>query len=107
VCSYLQVGILLYVLRRRLGAELFEGWLKSLLKTAAATAVMAAAGLVLLGLFGRGAGGTIRDLVQIGTMVAVCCGVFLLVSWLGGNEMLGLLLSGGRSSKGQDAGALE
>ncbi len=106
-CSYLQVGILLYVLRRRLGAELFEGWLKSLLKTAAATAVMAAAGLVLLGLFGRGAGGTIRDLVQIGTVVAVCCGVFLLVSWLGGNEMLGLLLSGGRSSKGQDAGALD
>lgn len=104
-CSYLQVGILLYGLRRRLGAELLEGWLKSLLKTAAATAVMAAAGLVLLGLFGRGAGGTIRNLVQIGTVVAVCSGVFLLVSWLGGNEMLGLLLRGGRSSRGQNAGA--
>jgi putative peptidoglycan lipid II flippase len=48
ICSYLQVVILVYVLRRRFGIEILNGLIVTFWKTLAATVVMAIVGLVLL-----------------------------------------------------------
>jgi putative peptidoglycan lipid II flippase len=90
-CSYLQVTILLVLLRRRLGGQILGGWGSSILKTAAGTAGLVLAGIVGLRLMKGRPDTALWDLIRIGILVCVCGGVYLLIAWLGRNEMLSLL----------------
>lgn len=105
LCSYLQVGILLVLLWHQTGNGLFQGWKDSLKKTAVATMVMTAAGLLVLRLLRGLPVRTMWELLRIGTVMAVCGGIFLLISWLNGNEMLPLLLGRRRSARAQERGS--
>jgi putative peptidoglycan lipid II flippase len=90
-CSYLQVTILLILLRRRLGGQILSGWGSSILKTAAGTAGLVLAGIVGLRLMKGRPDTALWDLIRIGILVCVCGGVYLLIAWLGRNDMLSLL----------------
>jgi putative peptidoglycan lipid II flippase len=90
-CSYVQVTILLVLLRRRLGGQILSGWGGSIRKTAAGTACLILAGLGGLRLMKGRPDTAFWDLVRIGILVSVCGGVYLLVAWLSHNAMLSLL----------------
>jgi len=100
LCSYLQVGILLVSLRKQLGGNVFEGWMGTLWKTIACTILMTLTGLLVLRLMGDWPKGTGYELIRIGAVVGICGGVFLVGSWLSGNEML-TLLSGRKAVLGK------
>lgn len=91
LCSYLQVGILLFSLRKQLSGNVFEGWMGTLFKTIACTILMTLTGLFILRLMRDLPMRTGYELMRIGTVVGICGGVFLFGSWLSGNEMLSLL----------------
>ncbi len=105
-CSYVQVLILLVLLRRRLGRQILGGWGSSVLKTAFGTAGLILAGIGGVRLMRNFPDTTVWDLVRVGTLVLVCGGVFLLISWLSGNEMLSLLTGKmiGRSARQRSEG---
>lgn len=101
-CSYMQVTILLILLRRRLGREILSGWGSSILKTTAGTVCLILAGIGGLRLMKNWPDTAVWDLVRIGILVAVCGGVFLGIARLCRNEMLSLL-TGRRSSPQPEA----
>ncbi|HOQ04731.1 MAG TPA: murein biosynthesis integral membrane protein MurJ [Anaerohalosphaeraceae bacterium] len=100
LCSYLQVGILLISLRKQLGGNVFEGWMGTLWKTIVCTILMTLTGLLVLRLMRDWPKGTGYELIRIGAVVGICGGVFLVGSWMSGNEML-TLLSGRKAVLGK------
>ena len=91
LCSYLQVIILIRILRRRFGHSIVKGLGTTLLKTIFATVIMCAVGLVVLGLC-RGFGhGKIYEILRLAVTVPLAAGVYIISSKLLGIESLSLL----------------
>ena len=86
VCSYLQVVILVTVLRRRLGKSVLEGLAKTLLKTIVCTALMTTAMLATMHMIKDQA-----DIVKLIAVLPVGFGIYALSAKLMRAEMLGLL----------------
>ncbi len=92
ICSYVQVAILLWVLRRHCPLGPTREFWMVLLKTVISTALMALAGwgaLTLLAGLPRTTGGQVS---RIAVLVAVCGGVYTVSSWRLKNPMLKLII---------------
>ena len=98
LCSYLQVAILLIALHKRLGGELLCGFWKTLLKTSAATAAMAAAGGLILFLLRNFPSEHRFDILRLALVIPVSAGAYLLASKLLNIQEIALLTA----KKGQN-----
>ena len=96
LCSYAQVGILLWLLHRKFQLHLAEGFWPIFQKTAIGTILMAAAGWASLAVLGGLAQGTRGDVIRILVLVAVCGGVYVGAAWALKNPMLALIVSARR-----------
>ena len=94
LCSYLQVAILLIVLRRRLGRSILGELRPALIKTLVATAVMCAAGIVILILMSGLPVRRFYELLRLAAVVPTAGVVYILAAKLLRIEMLSLLTSG-------------
>lgn len=99
VCSYLQVVILLIVLKRRHPAEMTDGLMNTIWQTAAAACFMAAGGMGILYLLRNLPLSTRFDLIRLGAVVPVCTIIYVSLSWSLKNEMF-ILLAGRRWKRG-------
>ncbi|MEN8128215.1 MAG: lipid II flippase MurJ, partial [Planctomycetota bacterium] len=98
ICSYLQVVVLMAVLKKKHPVEMTKGLRKTILKTACATGVMAAAGFGVVKLLSNMPLSLKYDLFRVGVLVVVCAGVYTGVSVVLKSEML-VLLVGHRKQK--------
>lgn len=90
ICSYLQVVILVAVLRKRLGPEILDGLPLALIKTVAGTVFMGAVGwAVLYGLRALPAG-RLFDILRLAIVVPVTAASYLLVAKILRAEMLSM-----------------
>ncbi|HNY79593.1 MAG: murein biosynthesis integral membrane protein MurJ [Sedimentisphaerales bacterium] len=93
ICSYIQVGILMTVLRHRLGPGFLHGMGRAILQTIGATICMEVVLLaVMYALRYHGIA------LQLSLAVPAAAVAYLLISWLLHIEMLGLLLGGRRTT---------
>lgn len=92
LCSYVQVGIMLWLLSRKYNLNLSEGFWPIFLKTVFGTLLMGAAGVLCL-VFLRGlAEDKVGQIVRIVVLVGVCGGVFTITAWTFHNPMLALIV---------------
>jgi putative peptidoglycan lipid II flippase len=94
VCSYLQVTILIVVLRRRFGHSILKGMTITIVKTLLGTAVMCIAGIVVLYLMSdlpAGACGLGFDLLRLAVVVPLSAVIYTLASKMLKNRMLSLI----------------
>jgi putative peptidoglycan lipid II flippase len=98
-CSYLQVGILLFLLHRQFQFSVPRQTLVLLFKTLTASAVMGGAGFACLKFMAGLSSNKIGDMAQIGVQVVVCSVIYALVSRFLGNPMLALLFRGRKKPK--------
>ncbi len=91
VCSYLQVVILVAVLRRRLGHSILDGLLVTFMKTLAATAVMWLTGAVIMTLMKDLPEGRLLDILRLAVVVSSAVAVYALAAKLFQIEELSLL----------------
>ncbi|KKK74619.1 hypothetical protein LCGC14_2881970, partial [marine sediment metagenome] len=94
VCSYLQILILVIILRRRLGSLVLQGMLSATAKTVAATILMAAVGAGLLALMRNLPLGFWSDILRLVVVVPSAAAVYLLAARLLQIEELALLTGG-------------
>jgi len=105
LCSYMQAGILLWLLHRKFQLHLAEGFWPTFRKTAFGTLLMAAAGWAALATMGELAEDTWGNVVRLVVLVAVCGGVYAGAAWVLKNPMLALIVSA-RRKKGTAPGIL-
>ncbi len=99
ICSYLQVAILAFVLRRRFGHSILDGLSATLVKTLVATIVMWLIGAGLMGLLANLPQTTWFDVLRLAVVVPSAAGVYLLAARFLRIEMLSLLTSGRAASE--------
>jgi len=102
VCSYLQVIILVTVLRRRLGRSILDGFSLTLLKTIAATALMWLVAAGLLGLMRNLPGTTQFNILRLVVVVPSAAAVYLLAAKRLRIQMLSLLTGRSQNAKNTD-----
>lgn len=91
VCSYLQVIILMAVLKKKHPAEITKGLRITILKTACATGAMAIAGVVVLKVLSPKPISLQFDLIRVVVLVTVCAAVYAGVSLILKSEVLKLI----------------
>jgi putative peptidoglycan lipid II flippase len=94
ICSYLQVTILVTVLRRRLGRSMLEGLSVTIVKALAATAAMLLVGVVILLLMKGMQPGRVSDVIRLAVVVPTAAVVYALAAKLLRSEMLALFTRG-------------
>ncbi len=98
ICSYLQVVILVLVLRKRIGRSILDGFWITLVKTVIATISMFLAGAGILFLMARLPDSRCSNVLRIVATVPVSAAVYLLAAKLLRIRELTLLTGGGHSS---------
>jgi len=93
ICSYLQVAILMFVLRKRLGNSLMTGFTVIFTKTLIATAVMVFVGWLSLHLLKVLGDGLASDITRLLVVVSVSAAGYVIVSVLLKNPMVSLFRS--------------
>ena len=101
-CSYLQVVILVKVLRRRLGHSILDGLTVTLVKTVVATALMFLAGTVIMALCKNLPDGRGFDILRLAVVVPLTAGIYWMAAKILHIEELALL-TGGRKEKSKIA----
>jgi len=91
ICSYLQVFILIFMLRERLGTHILDGLAVTLVKTFVATLLMWLVGAGVLYLCRNWPAGTGFNILRLAVVVPSAAGVYLLAAKLLHIEMLSLL----------------
>lgn len=94
ICSYLQVIILVIILRQKLGEAILEGIVPAIAKTVIATILMGAFGAGFLALMRNLPAGFRLDILRLGAVVPLAAGVYLLAAKFLRIEMLSLLTGG-------------
>ncbi|MHC4560063.1 MAG: murein biosynthesis integral membrane protein MurJ [Planctomycetota bacterium] len=94
VCSYLQVIILVTVLRRRLGHSILDGLPVTLMKTFTATAIMWLVGAAIMFAMKNLPDGRLFEVLRLVVVVPSAAAVYLLAAKFLHIEMLSLLTSG-------------
>ena len=89
-CSYLQVIILVTVLRKRLGSVILDGLPVTLIKTLAATALMLLTGIIIMILMRNMPAERWFDVLRLAVVVPSAVGVYTLAAKLLHIEMLSL-----------------
>ncbi|MGD8501276.1 MAG: murein biosynthesis integral membrane protein MurJ [Phycisphaerales bacterium] len=92
-CSYLQVIILVTVLRRRLGDSILDGLPATLVRTLIATAFMCLAGIIIMILMKNLPAGRLFDVLRLAVVVPLAAAVYVLAAKFLRIEMLSLLTS--------------
>jgi putative peptidoglycan lipid II flippase len=92
-CSYLQVIILVTVLRRKLGHSILDGLPATLTRTVAATAFMLLAGTTIMILMKNLPAGRSSDILRLAVVVPSSAAVYVLAAKFLRIEMLSLLTS--------------
>jgi putative peptidoglycan lipid II flippase len=92
-CSYLQVVILVTVLRRKLGHSILDGLPATLTRTVAATAFMLLAGAIIMTLMKNLPAGRLSDILRLAVVVPLAAAVYVLAAKFLRIEMLSLLTS--------------
>jgi putative peptidoglycan lipid II flippase len=90
LCSYLQVAILVFALRRRFGSSILDGMLMTLFKTLSATILMWMAGQCLLYLCRNLPDSTGYNVLRLAVVVPTTAVVYTLIAKLLRIEMLSL-----------------
>ena len=80
MCSYLQVAILVTVLRRKLGNSILEGLPITLMKTLAATAFMWTAGTIVMIVMNRLPAGKLFDVLRLAAVVTTAAAAYVLAA---------------------------
>ena len=93
ICSYLQVAILVFVLRKRLGDSLVAGFNIIFTKTLIATAVMTLIGWLCLHLLRTLGSGLIIDMTRLIVVVPASAAGYIIVSTMLKNPMVSLIKS--------------
>ena len=106
LCSYLQVAILIFALRRRLGTSILNGLTATLAKTLVATTLMWFAGMGVLFLAGYLPDGMGFDILRLAVVVSSAAAVYWLAAKLLRIEMLSLI-TGVTSTDSKSAAADE
>jgi len=101
VCSYLQVIILVTVLRRRLGRSILDGLLVTLMKTLAATAFMCVVGAAIIWLMGNLPDSRWSNILRLAVVVPSAAAMYLLAAKFLHIEMLSLFAGDKRNGKKQ------
>jgi len=91
ICSYLQVFILIFMLRKRLGTHILDGLPVTLVKTLVATLLMWLVGAGVLYLCRDWPAGTGFDILRLAVVVPSAAAVYLLAAKILHIEMLSLL----------------
>lgn len=99
LCSYLQVTILITVLRRKLGPAVLQGMVSAMAKTIAATILMGVFGVVILVLMRTLPAGFWFNILRLAAVVPSAAGAYLLAAKILHIEMLSLL-TGGETTAG-------
>jgi putative peptidoglycan lipid II flippase len=99
ICSYLQVIILVIVLRRKLGSSLLDGLLVTFMKTFIAVFLMSAAGLGIISLMKNYPDNKWFNILRLIMVVPSAAGVYLLVSGILRVEVLSLLIGRKRTGR--------
>jgi len=97
ICSYVQVVILVAVLRKRLGASILDGFLAALIKTIAATALMGALGFGAIFLMTGLPDGRLSDILRLAVVVPLTVGAYVLAAKVLRIEMVSMFV--GRERK--------
>ncbi len=93
LCSYVQIGIMLWLLRRRMPLGGANGFWPVFGKTVVGTALISLVGGITLAAMRPLPHTTAGDAIRLLVMVTICAGAYLLTArWLK-NPMLGLILS--------------
>ena len=100
-CSYLQVIILVTVLRRRLGRSILDGLLVTLMKTLAATAFMCVVGAAIIWLMGNLPDSRWSNILRLAVVVPSAAAMYLLAAKFLHIEMLSLFAGDKRNGKKQ------
>jgi len=93
-CSYLQVIILVTVLRRKLGHSILDGLPVTLAKTLTATAIMFLAGAVIMILMKNLPDGRSSDVLRLAAVVPSAAAMYVLAAKFLHIEMLSLFTGG-------------
>ncbi len=102
-CSYLQVVILITVLRRRLGRSIMDGLSVTLWKTLVATAFMWLAAAAIMTLMKNLPDGRLFDILRLVAVVPTAAVVYLLAAKFLRVEMLSLLIGADQTAKNKPA----
>jgi putative peptidoglycan lipid II flippase len=98
-CSYLQVVILVTVLKRKLGCSVSDGLPTTLIKIIAATAVMFLTGSVIMSLMKNLPDGRFFDVLRLAAVVPSAALVYAITAKLLNIEMLSLITAGKNRQK--------
>jgi putative peptidoglycan lipid II flippase len=93
-CSYLQVVILITVLKKKLGHSILVGLSRTLIKTIVATVIMFLVGYFTMILMKKLPDGRSFDVLRLAVVVPLAAFVYALVSKLLNNEMLSIITAG-------------
>ncbi len=99
LCSYLQVVILVTVLRRKLGRSILDGLTRTLTKTIIATTIMYLAGYAVMSLMGNLPDGKSFDILRLAVVVPLAALVYALAAKALKIEMLSLITAGKKRQK--------
>jgi len=99
LCSYLQVIILITLLKRRLGHSLLKGFAATFLKTAAATCIMCIAAAGVMYIFRNLPQARMSSILRLLVVVPVCVATFIAFAKLLGIKELSLLIGRGRTAQ--------
>ena len=90
ICSYLQVVILIFMLRRRFGHSLLASLGQTIIKQVTATALMALVGVSILVMMRNLPTTGLYDILRLIAVVPSAALIYILVSKILKNEMLSL-----------------
>ena len=99
ICSYVQVVILVAVLRSRLGPSVLDGLLGTFAKTVVATAFMGAIGFAAAYLMSNMPDGRFYDIIRLAVVVPLAAGSYLLAAKLLRIEMLSMFAGRDRRNR--------
>jgi len=94
ICSYLQVGILLFILRRRLGVQIFEQFSGTMVKTLVGSVCVLVSGSIILWFMRNLPVNFWFNIIRLIAVVPPAAGVYLLVARLLRIRILSLLTGG-------------
>ena len=92
ICSYLQVTILILMLRKRFEQPVLTGITPILLKTTVATMIMFLTGWLALRLMADMPFNKKFDLLRLISTVAICTGTYVILAKIMKNKMLSLII---------------
>ncbi|MBN1796071.1 MAG: murein biosynthesis integral membrane protein MurJ [Sedimentisphaerales bacterium] len=93
ICSYLQVGLLLFALRKRFDGTILNGFGKTFIKTIIATVIMYAVGLLILKVLPDGEINLLSGAIKLTLIVISCSAAYIITAKMIKTQMLSLLFS--------------